>query len=88
MNRADSSGIEQNEAGTIHQIDTDLTQPRSGPVRYEVIDKESNVVGGTFPTATAATAQAMKWWPDEPQDEERAGNGWDIQIVGVHRDEP
>ena len=66
--------------------DTPVTQPRSGDVRYvryEVVDKEGNVVGGTFPTAMSAAAQAMKWWPDEPQDEERAGKGWDVQVAGI-----
>jgi hypothetical protein len=90
MNRADSSGFEQNDAGTSAQSGTHLTQPRSRTVRYEIVGKDGRVFGWniTFDTAAKAAEYAKVLWLDQEQDEERAGKGWDIQVVGVHRDEP
>lgn len=65
------------------------------PTRYELIDKDGNVVAQptpdgaerplTFDAATAAAAYARSLWPDQEQDEERTGKGWDIQTVEAGR---
>ncbi len=50
--------------------------------RYELIDKDG-ISFGCYQTAIAA-ADAAKWiWPDQEQDEDRTGAGWDIQVAGV-----
>lgn len=49
--------------------------------RYELIDKD----GGTAAvchSATACMAIARTLWPDQEQDEDRAGTGWDLQVAG------
>lgn len=54
------------------------------PVRYELIDKYGEpIMGGTFKTAAGAVEMANFLWPDEVQDEDRTGRGWDIQVVGA-----
>ena len=50
------------------------------PVRYELIDKNGNV-HDTFNTAGNAAAMAKHLWPDQEQDSDRTGKGWDIQIA-------
>jgi hypothetical protein len=49
--------------------------------RYELVDKDGRICG-TYPTATAAGLSAQRCWPGEEQDEDRTGNGWDVQVVG------
>jgi hypothetical protein len=49
--------------------------------RYELIDKNGRVVG-SFNTANSAGEFAKRTWPDQEQDEDRTGNGWDVQVVG------
>lgn len=56
------------------------------PTRYELIDKDGNVVA-TNVSAIHLGFVAGQLWPDQEQDEERSGKGWDVQVVGVHRDE-
>ena len=51
------------------------------PVRYELIDKEGNVVG-EFSSAFNAAEHAKFRWPDQHQDEDRTGAGWDVQVAG------
>lgn len=59
-----------------------VTEPSSGPVRYELIAKDSRSI------ATNANAEylgdlAGRLWPDQEQDEDRTGKGWDVQVVGA-----
>lgn len=70
-----------NEHRTSSNSDTSLTQPRSGPVRYELIGKDG-FVEGSFSTVAAAMEAAKRWWPDQEQDEDRTGKGWDVQVAG------
>lgn len=65
-------------------IDTPVTQPRSGPVRYELIDKDG-VAHGPFTTAKIAVGIAMATWPDQEQDPELTGKGWDVQVMGAEQ---
>ncbi len=59
--------------------------------RYEIIDKAGIPITlksgghGTFATAVQAVEYARYLWPDQSQDEERSGKGWDIQVVGADR---
>ena len=62
--------------------DTRLTQPCSGPVRYEVVDKDGKTMKGAFRTAQEAGEAARWMWPDQEQDEDRTGKGWDVRVVG------
>lgn len=50
-------------------------------VRYELIDKDGNRASLHY-TAFDAAQEAARRWPDQEQDEERTGKGWDIQTVG------
>lgn len=54
----------------------------NGPVLYALIAKDGRVVG-TFRTALEAADLAKSVWPDQEQDEERTGKGWDVQVAGV-----
>lgn len=52
------------------------------PHLFELIDKDGNSVATFTPPAMekmAAYAKAL--WPDQTQDEERSGRGWDIEVV-------
>lgn len=62
---------------------TKLTQPRSGPVLYAVVDKKGVILPAGFTTASAAYQYANRLWPDQEQDETRSGFGWDIEVVGI-----
>lgn len=62
--------------------DTNGTHAGSRPVLYELIAKDGRSVG-TFPTVREAAAIAREAWPDQQQDPERTGAGWDVQCVGV-----
>lgn len=70
-----------NENRTCDDSDAKLTRGRSGPVRYELIDKNGRIVG-SFNTANSAGEYAKRTWPDQEQDEDRTGKGWDVQVVG------
>lgn len=85
-----------NESPTCTASDTELTQPCSGPVLFELIDKDGNIVtlresysgkikSLTFDSAANAASYARTVWPDQTQDEERSGRGWDVQIAGADR---
>ena len=71
-----------NESRTWANGGTNLTQAGSPPVHYELIDKDGNRVSLHY-TAFDAAQEAGRRWPDQEQDPERTGKGWDIQIVGV-----
>lgn len=54
------------------------------PARYELIDKYGRVVGRhgrTFKTAIHAAEYAKFIFPEQEQDENREGRGWDVQIA-------
>jgi len=67
--------------GTNQKISTQEARGRSGPVRVEVIDKDGKM-HGPFHTLIEANTYARKHWPDQEQDEDRTGKGWDVQVVG------
>lgn len=71
-----------NKSPTRSDSDTPVTRGRSGPVRYEAIDSDGNDGYETFETAYAAVAWAKLHWPDQEQDEDRTGKGWDVQVAG------
>lgn len=76
---ADQGQKRVNMDRTDSKIDTPVTRGRSGPVRYEIIDKDGRRAPMTFGTAQAAAEHAKAMWPDQEQDEDRTGAGWDIQ---------
>lgn len=71
-----------NMAGTDSKIDTPLARGGSRVVRYELIDKRGRACG-QFWSAEAAAIYAKTCWPDQEQDPDRTGKGWDIAVVGV-----
>lgn len=73
-------GSAVNDRGTDSQTGTRLTQPGSRPVRYRLLDS-IGLAFGPYPTAEAAVAMANDLWPDQQQDEERSGKGWDIEVI-------
>jgi hypothetical protein len=77
---ADPSQKRVNMERTDRKIGTPLAQRGSRPVRYELVDKEGRVVNSAGNAAFLAE-QAMRLWPDQSQDEDRTGNGWDIQTA-------
>lgn len=87
----ESDVSERNDSATPH-IDTGKIRGIcSGPVRYELIDKDGIPISlksserKTFPTATAAAEHARYLWPDQEQDPDRTGRGWDISVAGADR---
>jgi hypothetical protein len=69
-----------NVVGTCQEIDAGLTHAGFRSVRYELIDKDGNVYG-PYASAYHAGLAAKAAWPDQAQDEERTGKGWDVQAV-------
>lgn len=53
--------------------------------RFELIDKDGNVHSTGYEKASDAAFFAEMLWPDQEQDEERSGKGWDVQVVGCDR---
>lgn len=53
-----------------------------GLPRYELIDRHGRRHVETFDSTLAAAACAKIIYPNERQDEDRTGRGWDIQIAG------
>lgn len=49
-------------------------------MEVQVIDLEGTEYG-PFKTAQEAAEFAKSRWPDQEQDEERVGNGWDVELV-------
>lgn len=76
-----------NDSGTESKSDTPLTQAGSRPVRYELVDKDGVPISlksgehKTFSSAESAAVHARYLWPDQQQDPDRSGKGWDIQAV-------
>jgi hypothetical protein len=52
----------------------------SRPVRYALIDRFGKE-RGRFDNAIQAVAAAHRYWPDQAQDGDREGRGWDIEAV-------
>lgn len=71
-----------NEHRTRSNSDTRLAQAGSRPVRYELIDKDGKI-WSTFGSAKLAGDIAKLMWPDQEQDPDRTGKGWDVQVVGA-----
>jgi len=69
-----------NEDRTRASGGTNLTQAGSRPVRFELVSYRGEIFG-PYPTAQAAAEAAKEKWPDQEQDEDRTGEGWDIQVV-------
>lgn len=46
---------------------------------YRLIDKDGNVAGAGYELRWLVR-QAKECWPDQAQDEERSGKGWDIEV--------
>ncbi len=82
MGHRDSTENDVNGTGSTAKTDTPVTRGRSGPVHYEVVNKHGSVCVGKFSSAIAAGAAAREWWPDQEQDPDRTGKGWDVQVVG------
>lgn len=70
-----------NEDRTCANPSTPRAQKGSGPVRVEVIDRFGQM-HGPFKCLVDAAAYVKRMWPDQEQDEDRAGRGWDVQVVG------
>ncbi len=47
--------------------------------RYQLIDKNDRKIR-SFDTAQEAGEFAKDAWPDQEQDEDRSGRGWDVEI--------
>lgn len=70
-----------NGSGTNASADTGLTHEGSRPVRYELIDKDGVVRPGGYGSAASAAVAARYLWPDQEQDPDRTGRGWDIAVI-------
>lgn len=46
---------------------------------FELIDKDGNT-WGQYSSAQEAATFAKSFWPDQEQDPDRTGAGWDIQV--------
>jgi hypothetical protein len=77
MPSSDHARTDANVVGTCQEIDTPQTHPGS---RYVLIDKHGNQYG-PYASAYHAGLAAKAAWPDQEQDEERTGKGWDVQAV-------
>lgn len=69
---------------TDRKIVTPLARGGSRPVRYELVTKDGFVCPWQFPSPVAAAEMARARWPDQQQDEENTGAGWDVQVSGAH----
>ena len=57
-----------------------MTKHTRYPVLYELIDKDGHWAGSAYDPKWLAE-QAKECWPDQDQDDERSGNGWQVQVV-------
>lgn len=55
----------------------------TNPPRYEVVSRNGHISSAKFESAQAAAIYAKECWPDQEQDPERSGKGWDVQIQGA-----
>lgn len=62
----------------------DIRKRPRAPTLYELIDKDGHLVG-IFNMACDAAVVAKHRWPDQQQDPDRTGRGWDVQVVGCDR---
>lgn len=69
-----------NEQRTHSNSDTPLTQPRSRPVRYQLIGADGKKYG-KYDTLELLVEEADRLWPGQEQDEDRTGKGWDVQVT-------
>ena len=81
MSHRDSTENAVNEQRSAAKNDTPVTRGRSGHVLYELLDKHGRVVA-TNKSAFVLARAAQLYWPDQEQDEDRTGKGWDVQVVG------
>lgn len=52
--------------------------------QFYLIDKDGNVYGyQRFASVVEAARRAKELWPNQEQDPERSGRGWDVQAVGA-----
>lgn len=72
-----------NDARTCTEKYAQMTQGCSRPVRYEIVRADGVLSPIKFDTAADAVQAAKLWFPDQEQDEDRTGAGWDIQIAGL-----
>jgi len=63
-------------------IETGRVTNQKDAVLYEVVAKDGEI-WGPFKTAQHAALFAASHWPDQQQDEERKGFGWDVQVAGL-----
>lgn len=52
------------------------------PQQFEIVSYRGEIFG-PYPTAQEAAAAAKEKWPDQSQDPDRTGAGWDVQVAGV-----
>ena len=50
--------------------------------QYEIVRADGSVDPWKFDSAQEAGGYAKTLWPDQEQDEDRTGKGWDVQICG------
>jgi hypothetical protein len=81
MSHRDSIQNAVNEPRSTEKTDTPVTRGRSGPVRYELLGADGKV-WAAHPSVHELARLAKLYWPDQEQDEDRTGNGWDVQVEG------
>lgn len=92
MEPRDHTQTDVNDSATSGSTRTRQAQSRSGPVLYELVDKDGRtyVAGSadgmmqrrfTFASAAEAAHFAGYLWPDQEQDPDRTGRGWNVQVV-------
>jgi hypothetical protein len=59
----------------------DIRKRPRPPTRYELVDKYG-VKHGPFDSALEAGLYAARYWPDQEQDPDRTGKGWDVHVIG------
>lgn len=69
--------------GTESKIDTPVARGVSRPVLYVIVSRLGNISPIKFTSMQTAAEYARELWPDQEQDPDRTGKGWDIQVVGV-----
>lgn len=52
------------------------------PVEFEIISYRGETFG-PYPSIAAAREAALMKWPDQSQDPDRTGSGWDVQVAGI-----
>lgn len=55
---------------------------KSVPHCFELVSYRGEIFGPYASIAETREAAKMKW-PDQEQDEDRTGEGWDIQVAGA-----